>query len=133
MVKSLNDAGLKTHISVSPVLPIYSDGFAEEFATKIAETGTKGFTIDPMQVYGEAFRATSEALHDDPRWVEVAEIISDKKAYAQWKDWYKSEWIKAWSPYIDLPILPIGMDHESKTRFDLRNGNRIDFKEFEYP
>jgi DNA repair photolyase len=133
LVKTLNDAGLKTHISVSPVLPIYSDGFVDEFATKIAETGTKGFTIDPMQVYGEAFRATSDALHDDQQWQEVAEIISDKKAYARWKDWYKSEWIKAWSPYINLPILPIGMDHESKTRFDLRNGNRIDFKEFQYP
>lgn len=133
LVEKLKAGGLKTHISISPVLPVYSEAFTVPFAERIAQIEPNGFTIDPMQVYGQAFDATSAALADDPEWPEVVEIIKDRKAYKEWKNVYRRMWEDAWRPYIDLPILPIGMDHEEKTRFDLRTGQRIDFKVFQYP
>ena len=133
LVEKLKAAGLKTHISISPVLPIYCEKFTVPFAKRIAKIKPGGFTIDPMQVYGQAFDATNEALADDPQWPEVTSIIRDNKEYKTWKNVYRQMWEEAWKPYKDLPILPIGMDHEQKTRFDLRTGARIDFKDFQYP
>ena len=129
----LKKSGLKTHVSISPVLPIYSEEFTEYFAKKMAEIQPDGFTIDPMQVYGESFDATDAVLNDDVHWKDVTDIIRNKNRYKEWKSAYRLSWENAWRPFIDLPVLPIGMDHELKTRFDLRTGDRIDFKNFRYP
>lgn len=132
LAEDLIKVGIRIHLSISPVLPVYSDPFTTKFADRIAQIKPNGFTIDPMQVYGEALEATQAACGDDPDWPSVLAIISDKDKYNEWKQQYIGKWKEAWAKYKDLAILPISMDHQAKTRRDLRDDSKIDFKNFNY-
>ena len=132
LVSKLTQAGVRVHVSISPVLPIWSDHYVDEFVSRLVDAKPVGFTIDPMQVYGEALVAMDESCNDVPSWQMVREIVTNKKLYDAWKNDFHNLWLNAWKVYADLPILPISMDHKRKTRIDLRTNSRIDFQEFEY-
>lgn len=132
LAKFMVDNGVKVHISISPVMPVLSDSFTDEFVAEIVRIKPNGFTIDPMQAYGAAFEATDEALKGEPDWIRASAVILDKDSYNEWKKTYSESWMKTWAPHVQLPILPISMDHASGARTDLRTGNTIDFKEFNY-
>ena len=125
MVEKLVAEDIKTHISVSPVIPIFSDPYISEFADRIAKIGPKGFTVDPMQAYGESFDATAKALQGVKGWTKAADIIQDNKKYKEWKEKHHKAWKDAWKPYNNLKILPISMDHQQKTRTDLRTNKPL--------
>jgi DNA repair photolyase len=125
-------AGVKCHVSISPVLPILSEKLTESFAARIANIKPNGFTIDPMQCYGEAMTAMRQVLWGNEEWERCVEILQDKKAYKKWKQEYRENWREAWKPHKWMKILAIIMDHQAKTRESLLSGKNLDFQEFSY-
>ena len=132
MAKDLTQQGVRVHMSISPVLPIWSDPFVDEFVAQIVDAKPVGFTIDPMQAYGESLAAMDESCGALPDWQAVREVVTSKPLYDAWKNQFHQRWFEAWRPHAGLPILAISMDHQRKSRIDLRNNTRLDFQEFEY-
>jgi DNA repair photolyase len=133
LARKLVDAGLRCHISISPILPILSDSYRKEFIDNIIDIKPSGFTIDPMQCYGPAFQAVDTALGNDPRWLACRVILVDKKGYADWKLENKTAWENEWAAYRESGIFAIIMDHQSKERFSLSTGGKFNFLNFIYP
>ena len=131
IAQALVNAGVKVHISVSPVMP-YSDKHIKTFAKKIANICPTGFTVDPMQAYGEAFDATDAALQGDPDWPAIRKLIKDKKAWKAWKQQHGADWIAEWQQYKHLPVFAISMDHQKQTRINMVTGAKFDHKDFDY-
>jgi DNA repair photolyase len=133
LARKLVNAGLRCHISISPILPVLSDSYRKEFISNIIDIKPKGFTIDPMQCYGPAFQAVDTALGNDPRWLTCRAILEDKKGYADWKLENKTAWENEWADHRESGIFAIIMDHQSKERFSLSTGEKLDFLNFIYP
>lgn len=110
-VKALKDAGIRVHVNVSPVLPIWSESFTEDFAAKMKEMEVDEFYVDPMQCYGEAMVATEAAVGHLKEWADIKTIITDKKKYKEWKETYRKSWFAAWEKYKDCKTLAIWQDH----------------------
>lgn len=132
VLKELVDYGIRCHVSVSPILPVLSCGLINEFVEQIASIKPSGFTIDPMQCYGPAFRATDEALGNNQLWLECRGIITDQNKYSKWKEENKKAWMKALSKYTNLNFCAMIMDHQKKVRYDLNTGKPVNFDDFSY-
>lgn len=127
-IKLIKEAGIKTQVNVSPVLPIYSDPYIEEYAKLFAEIGVDEFHVDPMQAYGEAFEATKLALKDTPEWSKVEEMLTDDAKYQTWKDEYRNSWFTAWKTYGHKECLPIWMDHKKRVMTNMNTGAELDHR-----
>lgn len=132
LLKKLVDAGLRCHVSISPILPILSDSYRKEFINNIINIKPNGFVVDPMQCYGPSFQAVDTALGNDPKWLECKTILEDKKRYDDWKLENKKAWEDEWIKYKDSGIFAMIMDHQFKERFSLSTGDRIN-NNFVYP
>ena len=132
VLKELVDNGISCHVSISPILPILSDGFIDEFVEQIASIKPRGFTVDPMQCYGPALKATDESLGDNILWLECRSIVTDGDKYAHWKEENKKAWQEAWSKHVNLGLCAMIMDHQEKVRYNLNTGEPVDFHGFSY-
>jgi DNA repair photolyase len=125
-MKALKAAGIQVYANVAPVIPVLSDHLTEEFAQRLVDAGVDGFFVDPMQTYKESFQATFSVLNGTPKWSQAEEIMTDKAKYIKWKQEYYASWIKAWSPYKHLPIVPILSDHQTKLWFNMQTLTNVD-------
>lgn len=129
-VRLIKAAGIRAQVNVSPVLPKLSDQFTEEFAKTISEIGVDEFHVDPMQAYGEAFKATKEALIGTPDWPAIEEMLLDSDKYQVWKDQYRDSWFEAWKKYGNPDALPVWMDHAKKVMIDMSTGKDLDHRRY---
>jgi DNA repair photolyase len=124
-VKAIIDAGIRTHVNISPAIPILSDPYTDEFAKTMAELKVNEFHVDPMQAYGEAFEATKQALKDMPDWPKIEEMLRDDAKYQVWKNKYRDDWFTAWRTYGHKECLPVWKDHKNHVMIDMNTGQEL--------
>lgn len=125
-IKALKEAGIRIHVNVAPVIPIYSDDVVDMISSKLHELQVDEFFIDPVQPYPESFRHMKDALQSDSRWAEAEEIITNDEEYKKWKDEYHSKWKESWNAHNNTMAKPIWSDHEKHVWQDLISGKDLD-------
>lgn len=126
-IKKLKEAGIRCHVNVAPAIPVISDQFTTEYAEKLAEIGVDEYFVDPMQAYSESWDALKASLQGHPQWPAIEEIMSDKEAYDNWKELYKTRWLEAWAKvqHLSPKTLPIWSDHVHHTWVDMRTDQQM--------
>lgn len=132
VLREIKAAGVRLHVNVSPVMPIISDGFVDEWAGMLAEIGPAEAFIDPMQAYSDSFKSFEEAMKDRTEWSEIRKIMTTRGLYEQWKAEYKARWATAWAKIeASAPnTLLIWSDHITKAWVDLRTGKQMDRRHY---
>ncbi len=125
-IKALKSAGIRTHVNVSPVIPIISEPFTEEFAKKMAELEVDEFYVDPMQAYGEALKATKEAIGHIKEWADIEKLLTNKEQYLEWKEKYRQTWFEIWEKNKSPKTLAIWQDHIRHIMIDMSTGEEMD-------
>ena len=126
-IAKLKAAGIRVHVNIAPAIPIISDAMTNGFADELAKIGVDEFFVDPLQAYGESWKAVNEALSDHPRQAEIEGIVKDKVKYQLWKNIYRKQWEAAWNAvaHNSTTTLPIWSDHEHHTWVDMRSGQSM--------
>jgi len=125
-VRELKEAGIRVHVNVSPILPVWSESFAAEFTGRLAEIGVDEYFVDPMQPYKESFDAVFGAVDDEEGCAEVRSILDDKPSYNEWKTRQSRVWVKEWQKRDNGSTLAIWCDHERKVWVNMRTGEQMD-------
>jgi len=128
-IKALKDSGLRVYANVSPIIPLLSDGFEQEFAEKLIELQVDEYFVDPMQPYKEAWEAfkKSAAGLKGVNFPEIERIMLDKDEYLDWKFDFLQRWNAIREPIQHLAPnqLPIWSDHEHKVWVNMLNGQQM--------
>lgn len=128
-VKALKDAGLRVHVNVSPIIPILSEGFEQDFIDKLTSWQVDEYFVDPMQPYKEAWDAFKETAEDleGVDFSEIEEIMMNRQNYLKWKDAYFKKWDAIRKPlqHRAPDQLPIWSDHENKVWVDMKTGQQM--------
>lgn len=125
VVKALKEAGIRTHVNVSPVIPQLSEEFIPDFVKKLVELEVDEYFVDPMQPYSDSFAAFKTACESQAvDWKKIEETMLDKDAYLFWKNGFYETWKREYAKYAGQAAnqLPIWSDHENKTWIDMRTG-----------
>lgn len=134
VVKKLKEAGLRVHVNVSPIIPMMSESFIDEFAHKLAEYKVDEYFVDPMQAYKESFAAFQQACQtvSSLDWSKIESIMTNRDRYLDWKFDYFQQWNEARLKYQHLAPdqLPIWSDHENKVWVDMRTGKQMDARQY---
>jgi DNA repair photolyase len=125
-IQKIKEAGIRVHVNVAPAIPIYSEGFEDEFCKRLADIGVDEFFVDPMQAYDQSFTATEETLQNDPDWPKTRTIMQVTDNYNTWKDAFRKAWEKAWKKHGREETLAIWCDHINHTWDNLRTGEKLD-------
>ena len=124
VVKKLKEAGIRTHVNVSPVMPGMSEEYIETFVEKLIELKVDEYFVDPMQPYKESFDAFREACKKVPRisWQEIENTMTNRVEYGTWKMTYLGRWqaARAKLQHKMPEQLPIWSDHEHRVWVDMR-------------
>ena len=126
VLRAIKDAGVRLHVNVSPVIPIISDEFVEEWAENLADIAPAEFFVDPFQAYSDSFESFELALSHTTMWPKIKEIVTTPKLYEQWKIGYRLSWERAWAKTGNTTTLPIWSDHVHRTWIDMRTGAAMD-------
>ena len=133
-VQALKEAGLRVHCNISPVIPLLSEQYIEEFVGKLTELQIDEYFVDPVQPYGESLAAMTEACKDrtDLNWSVIEEILKDKERYLGWKAEFLLKWNEAREKVQDNAPnqTPIWCDHENKVWVDMRTMTQMDWKDY---
>lgn len=128
-VKALKDAGLRVHVNVSPIIPIISEGFEEEFVQKLVELQIDEYFVDPMQAYKESWDAFKRSAGNlqSVNFPEIERIMLDRDKYLDWKFDYLQRWNGFREPIQHQAPnqLPIWSDHENKVWVNMLNGEQM--------
>lgn len=129
VVKAIKDAGIFTCVNVSPIIPLLSDGFEEEFVQKLIELQIDEYFVDPMQPYKEAWEAfKNAAAHlSNVNFREIERIMLDRDEYLDWKFDFLQRWNSHREPIQHLAPtqLPIWSDHEHGTWVNMLTGEQM--------
>ena len=130
VVKRLKDAGIRTFVNISPIIPLADDSYIEEFAAKLAELKVNGFVVDPVQAYKPVMEAMHAAMQNVPEWPAARALILDKLKYMAWKKEHNDKWVKAWKKVqaSSPDTLAVVMDHATHTKTDIRTNKLLDWK-----
>lgn len=128
-VQKLKEAGLRVHVNVSPIIPLLSEGFEQEFVEKLIELQVDEYFVDPMQPYKEAwdaFKAAAAGL-SGVNFPEIERIMLDRDEYLDWKFDYLQRWNAIREPLQHKAPnqLPIWSDHEHKVWVNMLNGQQM--------
>lgn len=129
-VQKLKEAGIRVHVNVSPILPVWSESFAEPFTKRLAELQVDEYFVDPMQPYKDAFEAVFGAVKNEEAWPEVRDLLSDKPRYSAWKDNQGEVWTEIWKKHDNKKTLAIWCDHERKVWINMRTGEQMDERNY---
>jgi DNA repair photolyase len=129
-VRKLKEAGIRVHVNVSPILPVWSEPYREPFLQQLSEIGVDEFFVDPMQPYKQSAEAVFEAVQDEPDWPKVRELLLDKERYNAWKDWQQELWPETWQRLNNDTTLAIWCDHERKVWINMKNGEQMDWTRY---
>ncbi len=127
-IAALQQAGIRTHVNVAPVMPGMSEELIPEFAKRLAELGVAEYFVDPMQPYKESFASFRDACAgQNVDWAKIESIMLDKEKYLTWKGEYLELWQterRKWE-HLCPDQLPIWSDHEHHTWVDMRTGESM--------
>ena len=123
VVQKLKEAGIRTHVNISPVMPIISEGFTEEFVNRLVDLDIDEYFVDPMQPYSDSFEAFKESCKslEGVEWHQIEQTMLDKEKYLDWKMDFFTEWneIRRKIQHKVPEQLPIWSDHENKVWIDI--------------
>ena len=128
-VKALKAAGLRVHVNVSPIIPLISDGYEQEFVEKLIELQVDEYFVDPMQAYKDSWDALKRSAMDlksiDFQAIEL--IVKNKDQYLDWKFDFMQRWNKFREPIQHKAPnqLPIWSDHENKVWINMLTGEQM--------
>lgn len=128
--QKIKDAGIRLHVNVSPVMPVLSDPFIDDFADHLAAIEPAEFFVDPMQRYKDSWAAFKDALNAHPSWPRVEAIMENTDLYDDWKTRYRDAWLEKWHARNRPNVLPIWSDHENKVWVDMRTGDQMTHKHY---
>lgn len=129
-VQKLKEAGIRVHVNVSPILPIWSESYIEEFTKRLSEIGVDEYFVDPMQPYKQSFQAVFGAVQDEKQWPKIRDLLTNKLAYNNWKTNQSKLWIKEWQKHDNQHTLAIWCDHERKIWMNMRTGEQMDERHY---
>jgi DNA repair photolyase len=139
VVQQLKEAGLRVHVNVSPIIPLLSEGFEEEFVNKLIELQVDEYFVDPMQPYKESWEAlkASAAGLKGVDFPKIEQIMLDRDEYLDWKFDYLQRWNEHREPlqHKAPDQLPIWSDHEHGVWVNMLNGEQMSKRAYgdEYP
>lgn len=133
-VKELKDAGLRVHVNVSPIIPILSEGFEQEFIEKLVELQVDEYFVDPMQAYKESWEAFKKSARDlkNINFSDIEYIMLDRDRYSDWKLDYFQRWneLRKSIQHRAPNQLPIWSDHENRVWVNMLNGQQMSKREY---
>lgn len=134
VVEKLKEAGIRTHVNISPVMPIISEGFTEEFVNKLVDLEIDEYFVDPMQPYSDSFEAFKESCKslEGVEWHQIEQTMLDKERYLDWKMDFFTEWNEARKKvqHKAPKQMPIWSDHENKVWIDMRTGQQMSKRKY---
>lgn len=132
VVKKLKEAGIRVHCNISPIIPLLSEEFIEDFVQKTIELEVDEYFVDPLQPYKqsfESFQTACQKLNID--WPKIARIMQNKDLYLDWKADFFEKWNNERLKHNQVPNqLPIWCDHENKIWIDMRNMQQMDHRNY---
>lgn len=131
VIKELKEAGLRVHVNVSPIIPILSDGFEEEFVQKLVELQVDEYFVDPMQTYSDSWIAfKAAAAGTDFSCIEA--IMLNKDKYLDWKMDFFRRWniCRERVQHLAPNQLPIWSDHERKIWVNMLTGQQMNKRSY---
>lgn len=132
-IRKIKDAGIKTQVNISPILPVWSDLHIEGILKEVSEIGVDEFFIDPMQSYKEAITAIDNAMGNDEigdQWKEIRKLVTDKDAYQEWKLDNCNQCIDYWAKYENNKTLAVWLDHITHISMNMTTGDILDWKNY---
>jgi DNA repair photolyase len=134
VVEKLKDAGIRVHCNISPVMPLISEGFAEEFTKKLCELQIDEYFVDPMQPYKESFEAFQRACQGlkGVDWPTIQKTMTDKERYLDWKMDFFQDWEEHRKVHQHKAPnqMPIWCDHENKVWVNMLTGEQMDSRRY---
>lgn len=130
VIKKIQEAGIRLHTNISPILPIFSEPYLGGIIQTFSQIGVDEFYIDPMQPYRESIEAMNASFGEDPAWLQVRNIITNPEAYANWKAENCKLCCELWKKYDNQRTFAIWQDHQTKFTIDMRTGAELDRKHY---
>ena len=131
-VKKLKEAGIRVHCNISPIIPMLSEQYIEEFVQKLAELQVDEYFVDPMQPYKESFQSFQIACQKlGLNWSEIANIMQNKERYLDWKAEYFARWNTERIKYNISDQLPIWCDHENKVWVNMNTMQQMNQRNYD--
>lgn len=128
-VKTIKDAGLRVHVNVSPIIPILSEGFEQEFVEKLIKYQIDEYFVDPMQPYKESWDAFKKSARNlkNVNFHKIEQTMMNRDKYLDWKFNYLQSWNTFRKPiqHHAPNQLPIWSDHENKVWVNMLNGQQM--------
>jgi len=125
LVEKLKRAGVRTHVSIAPAIPTFSEQYTEFLAGEMARLKVDQFFLDPMQPYKQSLEKVSEIFNGNHGWASTQAMMSDKEKYIEWKEKLHADWFKAWDQSKSPDTLAIACDHERNIWKDMHTGDDI--------
>ena len=92
VIKQIKESGIRTHVNIAPIIPHISEDYIPKYVQNLAELKIDEYFVDPIQPYPESLKALDEGIKNHPKYQQIIKTITDKQAYAEWKQEYYEKW-----------------------------------------